>query len=267
MDFGAFVQENKRWLLGCAIGAVVFFVAKAVIGSVYDPEVPRRLAQKSAQVGQVYDRAALQAATAEQQSLQTARQQLQQELTYVQDAAFQLEGKAMTPDEYLGKIGRERKVEILRQANEREVVVADKDLQWPPAPQGVDEIRGVLFGIELVEALSQRLFAAHDQARHADPLATGLVSFGCKVDPRQKPRANQRPAKQGEVDVREFLDQQRVTFDFKSDEATAFAFVESLRQPGKTLVLEAPLKMTRTERRNDPVAVTGSIVGIAFKEK
>jgi hypothetical protein len=266
MDVGAFVQENKRWLLGCAIGTVVFFVAKAVVGSLYDPEVPRRSAHKSAQVGPVYDRAALQAATTEQAALQVARQQLQQELTYVQDAAFQLEGKPMTPDEYLGKIGRERKLAILRQANEREVVVADKDLQWPPAPQGVDEIRAVLFGIELVEALSQRLFAAHDQARRADPQAMGLVAFGCKVEPRRQQRAPQKP-KAGEVDVREFLEQQRVTFDFKSDEATAYAFLESLRQPGKTLVLDVPLKMTRTERRNDPVAVSGAVVGIAFKEK
>jgi hypothetical protein len=267
MDVGAFVQENKRWLLGCAIGTVVFFVAKAVIGSVYDPDVPRRSAQKSAQVGQVYDRTALQAATTEQAELQAARRQLQQELTYVQDAAYQLEGKAMTPDEYLGKIGRDRKREILRAANEREVLVADKDLQWPPAPQGVDEIRAVLFGIELVEALSQRLFAAHDQARRADPQATGLVAFGCKVEPRRQQRTAQRPNKAGEVDVREFLEQQRVTFDFKSDEATAQAFLESLRQPGKTLVLDVPLKMTRTERRNDPVAVTGAVVGIAFKDK
>jgi len=145
-------------------------------------------------------------------------------------------------------------------------VVADKDLQWPPAPQGVDEIRAVLFGIELVEALSQRLFAAHDQARRADPQAMGLVAFGCKVEPRRQQRAPQKP-KAGEVDVREFLEQQRVTFDFKSDEATAYAFLESLRQPGKTLVLDVPLKMTRTERRNDPVAVSGAVVGIAFKEK
>lgn len=265
MDVGSFVQENKRWLLGCAIGTVVFFVARAVIGSVYDPDAARAAARKSAQVGSVYDRKALDAATAEQEQLQQARTRLQQELGYVQDAAFALDGQSLSADEYLGKVGRERKIAILKAANERDVQLADKDLSWPPAPQGKDEIRAVLFGIELVDAVCRRLFAAHDAVRKQDPQAQGLVALGARVEARRQQRAGVRPGRPGDIDVREFLDQERVQFEFKADEATAQAFLESLRQPGKMLVLEAPLKMTHSGRRADPVVVSGAVTGIAFK--
>ncbi len=265
MDVGSFVQENKRWLLGCAIGLVVFFVARAIIGSIYDPDLLRRVAQKNAQVGQVYDRAALQAAIDEQEQLQKQRALLQGQLAYVQDAAFQLEGKSMRPDEYLGKVGRERKIEILRGANERDVQVADKDLSWPPAPQGQDEIRSVLFGIEIVDDLCKRLFAAHDAVRKLDAQAMGLVSLGARVEAQRQQRTALRPVKAGEVNVREFLDQQRVTFEFRSDEAVMTSFLESLRRPDKTLALDLPLKVTHSGRRGDPVVVSSSVVGITFK--
>ena len=55
MDVGAFVQENKRWLLGCAIGGLVFFIARGVISSIYDPDVargkPRRLNEEAVAAG------------------------------------------------------------------------------------------------------------------------------------------------------------------------------------------------------------------------
>lgn len=264
MDVGSFVQENKRWLLGCAIGAAVFFIARGVIGSIYNPDIARAEARKNAQVGTVYGNDALTAAIAEQDELQKAEQLLRAELTYVQDPAFQIEGKSLSPDEYLGKIGRERKIELLRAANERDVQVADKDLSWPPAPQGQDEIRGVLFGIEIVDDVCRRLFAAHDAVRAADGQAMGLVSLSARVEPRRQQRVASRPAK-GQVDVREFLDSERVTFEFKADEAVAIAFLESLRKKDKALTLEAPLKMTQSGRRGDPVAVSGSVLGITFK--
>ena len=60
MDVGSFVQENKRWLLGCAVGLAVFFVARGVLGAVYDPVPDRRAArstQQSAQSSEIYDAA------------------------------------------------------------------------------------------------------------------------------------------------------------------------------------------------------------------
>jgi len=84
---------------------------------------------------------------------------------------------------------------------------------------------------------------------------------------RRSPRRPGRPGGRDTVDVSDFLDQQRVQFEFKSDEATAATFLRSLRQPGKTLTLEAGLKITHSGRRGDPLLVKGSLVGIAFKKE
>ena len=119
----------------------------------------------------------------------------------------------------------------------------------------------------LVDQICTRLFAAHDAVRTADPQAQGLVGMRIGVEARRTARRpTLRSGKQNQVDVREFFDQERVLFEFKSDEATALAFLESLRQPGRTLTLEAGLKMAHTGRRADPVTTSGSLVGVAFKE-
>lgn len=269
MDVGSFVQENKRWLLGCATGLVVFFVARGVIGSVYDPGTPRALARKNAQVGSVYDRAALDRAVAEQEALAAEKQRLRQELAYVQNATFQLEGKSMSADEYLGKLGRERKIDLLRGANERFVQCSDKDLVWPATPQGVEEIRSLLFGIEVLDDVCHRLFGAHDTVHELDAQAQGLESLAVRVEPKKQQRTTLKAGKSADVAVREAFDETRVSFRFQSDEAVATTFLEGLRQPNRTLTLaiDAPLKMTQSGRRGDPVVVEGTVVAIAFKEK
>jgi len=272
MDIGSFVQENRRWLLGCALTLVVFFIARGVIGSIYDPTGDRMRARSivnGVRAEETYDSDALAAATKEQQELVAARQLLEAELAYVPDAAFRFEGKGLSPDEFLGKVGRERKLAIRRAASERDVEVADGDLSWPPAPQGVDEIRAVLFGIELVDATCSRLFEAHDSVRQQDPRAEGLLSMRVGVEQRRAsrrtPRMPGRPGQAPDFDPGDHFDQQRVSFEFRCDEATAATFLSSLRRPGKTLTLEAGLNVTQSGRRGDPLQVKGSLIGIAFK--
>jgi hypothetical protein len=272
MDVGSFVQENKRWLLGCATGLVVFFVARSIVGSIYDPGPDRRAARgvvQNAQTSEVYDRSGLAAAIAEQDELQKARAGLESEIGFRRGAEFSFEGKGLSPDEFLGKVGRERKLAILKAASERDVQVdPNRDLTWPQAPNGLDEIRAALFGLELIDETCSRLFAAHDAVKAKDNQAQGLTALKVGVEARRSARrAPVRGQKPGQVDVREFLEQERVLFEFRSDEATAMQFLESLRRKDRTLTLEPGFKMTHTGRRADPVVVSGSVVGIAFKEE
>ncbi|MGE3171077.1 MAG: hypothetical protein AB7O97_00535 [Planctomycetota bacterium] len=270
MDLGAFLQENRRWLLGCGLGAAVFFIARGVIGSVYDPDPDRGAARRTAQgvqSGESYDSAALTAAQQERARLQQERARLERELAYEPDPAFQFEGKGLSPDEFLGKVGRDTKIRILRAANERDVQVSDRDLSWPPAPQGTDEIRAALFGIELVDAVCARLYAAHDAARQQDPQAEGLVAIA-KVAVEQKRKARRpvlRPGQPSGADLDDLFDQERVLFEFRADEAVIVRFLESLRRPGKTLTLEHGLKVNHSGRRGDPVIVKGAVLGISLR--
>jgi hypothetical protein len=270
MDLGAFVQENKRWLLACALGLVVFFVARAVIGAVYDPAPLRGQAQaivRGAQQNPVHDAQAQQVLRAEGEQLERERQRLLAELAFTPDPVYQFEGKGMAPDEYLGKVGRELRLRIRRGASERDVELQDKDLAWP-SPTNVDEIRSVLFGLELIDVASQRLFAAHDAVRALDPLAPGLLGLQLRIEERRRGRPTPRSARgAADVEIKDLLTQESVWFQFQSDVPTALAFLESLRQAGRTLTLEAPVTMSRPDKRGDPLTVKGTLTGIAPKRE
>jgi hypothetical protein len=77
MDLAAFAQENKRWLVGVAIGGIVYLVASAVIASVYSadgPLVEARKLVRQAGTTPLYDGAALNAARDEADLLKAERQ-------------------------------------------------------------------------------------------------------------------------------------------------------------------------------------------------
>lgn len=261
MDAGAFLQENKRWLLGCVLGGLVFVIGRVVIGTIWDPAALPRV---PAVTGPLYDNEAGKTARAEAEALHAERQKLEADLRFKPDERFQLEGKPLSPDVYLGQVGRSLKQQILQQANQLEVTVYDKDLAWP-SPTGTDDIRAVLFGLDLVQEVAQRLFQAHQAVRTADAEAPGLRAIqSLRLDDRRTGRSQPRTLKPGEVDLREHLDQERVTFGFQSDFGTALAFLDRLRKPGKTLVLET-LTITPSGKPGEPVAVKGTLLGLAFK--
>lgn len=267
MDVGAFVQENKRWLIGCAIGGVVYLIANIVITSIYDADSEERAASgliKSVSKMEVYGQPALEAARAEGEALKKEKQRLQEELAFTQKPRFQLAGNG-APEEYLFQVGRKVKQALLDATDARDIQLADKDVSWPSA-NGVEEIRGVLFGLELLDEAAQRLLAAHEAVRTANPEAMGLRAIvQLKIDERRGQRSQARMARPGEVDLHDYLVQERVTFQFQSDAATFMAFFEACRQPGRTLTLEN-VQIQSPQKAGDPVLVKGSLQGIAFKE-
>ncbi|MBL9078616.1 MAG: hypothetical protein JNL08_13985 [Planctomycetes bacterium] len=268
MDPGAFVQENKKWLIGVAIGGVVYLVASAVLGSIYDAEGARREQRnllRQAGGTPLYDSAALTAAKTEAEQLQAERQRLQQELAFVPQAKYELAGQGAA-DEYLFQVGRALKQAVLNAAAERDVQIADKDVVWE-VPTGVDEIRGVLFGLELLDEFTQRLYAAHDATRAANPEAPGLRAVGSlRVEPRRGQRSAARATRPGDVDLRDLLVQERVSFQFQADEPTCQRVLESCRKPGRTLVLES-WQIQAPARLGEPCSVKGTLQGIAFKDR
>jgi hypothetical protein len=266
MDVGAFAQENKRWLLGGALGGVVFAVAYMVIGSINNP---------GPLVGQVrgITTAAVQAdnsvnpppardpAKKEAEALKAERERLQAELAYTHDPAWQ-DTQGLALDEFLGKKGRELKVRLVKEA-QRRAVDAGEGVRWTP-PTTADEQRAVLFGLELVDAAAQRLWKVDDDQRARTPDAQGLSRLLFTVDAHgaRSPLQRLRP---GEVDVRDLIEQQKVLFEISGDAALLMAFLESCRQPGKTLTLEN-LVINPPQKRGDPLTAKGALVGIAFKQ-
>lgn len=264
MDIGAFVAENKRWLIGCAIGALVWLIASSVINSMWDPAAiatsPRKL---GAPTTPVYDQAALQAAQQEGERLAGERQKLQAELAFVvADEYRRWNGPA---DQYLYVAGRDLEQGILQRANERDVQVSEANIDWE-VPTSVDDIRLVLFGLDMMDEIQARLFAANDAVERADPEAPGLTAIlSLKLEARRNQRSVRRPAREGEVDLDDLLEQQRVVLQFQSDEPTLAAFVEALRKPNRTLVVDA-WQVLEPSRPGEPCTVKATLSGIQFKE-
>jgi hypothetical protein len=265
MDAGTFVQENKRWLIGCALGAVVFFVGKGVIGSAFDANSvaaeARALTRNVA--AEVYDQKARDAAREEAEQLAARRGRVQQELAFVQTPKFLLAGKGNAED-YLFQLGRSLRTSVLNAANERDIQLDDKTLVWA-VPTSIDEIRGVLFGLELLDEAAQRLFAAHDAVRADDVEAMGVRAITMlRVESRQVLKAQSRSNRPGEIDVGDLLEEERLALHFQSDAATAAAFCAACRKPGRTLVVDA-WTLQAGARPGEPVSVKASLSGIAFK--
>lgn len=263
MDVGAFVQENKRWIAGSALGAIVWFIAGAVIDSVHDPSGVR--ASTRGQPSQLYDREVLDAARKEGEQLAAERQRLQAELAFVPSPKYVVDGKS-SPEEYLFEVRRVLRQSILTEANRREVAIAEKDLK-SDLPKGLDEIRGILIGLELMDETSKRLFAAHDAVRAARPEAVGLRSIQyLRLGARAVQRPGARPARQGEIDLRDKVEQEQIAFSFQSDEAVLAAFYEACRQPQRTLTIQT-WKVEKPTRPGEPCTVTGTLQAIILKEK
>ncbi|MCU0865188.1 MAG: hypothetical protein MUC36_15485 [Planctomycetes bacterium] len=262
MDLGAFVQENKRWLVGVGIGGLCWLIGSAIVQAIYDPGSAASAKSLKAPA-EVYDQAALSAATTEAEQLAAERARLQRELAFVQGDKFLPAGKGAL-DEYLLQIGRAMKRTIASAANEREVQFADANVAWDAA-NGPDEIRATLFGLELLDEVQKRLFAAHDQVRSKAPEARGLRALlALKLDTRRNRGGNLRTAKPGEVDLRDLVMQEHVTFQFQADEPVLLAFLESLRVPDRTLVLDS-WQVVRPTRVGEPCTVKGMLHGLAFK--
>lgn len=263
MDAGAFVQENKRWLLGCAIGGIAWLIGVAILNSIYSPAAPSA-AKLGAPTGEVFDQAALQSAKDENEKLLAERQRLQRELGFVASEKFLLAGKGRA-DDYLFQVGRELKQSVLTSAQARDVQVADNNIQWE-VPTGVDDIRSTLFGLEVLDELQRRLFAAHDATRSKSEDALGLRAIlSLKLDSRRSQR-NQFRVKSGEVDPRDYLTQEQVSFQFQADEPTWVAFLESCRKPGRTLVVDT-WQVLKPIRPGEACTIKGTLQGIAWREE
>jgi hypothetical protein len=264
MDVGVFVQENKRWLLGCAIGGIAYLIGSAVLGSIFEASPPSAKSL-GAPTTDVFDQAALSAAQTEQEQLVAERARLEKELAFVPTDKYLLANKG-DPSQYFYQVGRGLKQTIAAAADQREVGFADNNVSWDQ-PSGADDYRGALFALELVDEVQKRLFAAHDASRSKAPECIGLRAItSLKPDRRSQQRSQVRTAKPGEVVIGDYLVEEQVQFDFLADEPTLARFLESCRQPGRTLVVEA-WKVIEPTRPGEACQVKGSVRGIAFKEK
>ncbi|MBL8693091.1 MAG: hypothetical protein JNJ88_03260 [Planctomycetes bacterium] len=156
-DLNAFLQENRKFLAGSAVGLAVFFAGRAVIDSMFGSTY--RQAQADVGAAQrmtkdaVFHRQNLDAARAQQEGLTAAVASLGKRLAFVTRPEFQLkEGGASPANQYLDISAtlRERR---LGDARSRQIDLVDSVGIPDRAPTQVEEIRRTLRGLDLVDRL------------------------------------------------------------------------------------------------------------------
>ncbi|MCB9878461.1 MAG: hypothetical protein H6835_12750 [Planctomycetes bacterium] len=261
MDAGAFVQENKRWLIGCAIGGLCWLIGATVVDSLYTRTMPT--GKSLGAPDEVYDQSALDAAQAENEALEAELKQLKASLTFVPAARYTTwNGPA---DQHLFLTGRELKERVLQAASDRDVLVDDGAIGWD-VPTGVDDIRRVLIGLDLVDEVQRRLFEAHDATRSDDDTARGLVAvLALKLESLRNRRAMQSGRRRDGIDIDDLLDQQTLNLQFQADEPTLAGFLEALREPQRTVVLDS-WQVQRPQRPGEVCTVKATLSAIVFKD-
>jgi hypothetical protein len=253
MDVGAFVQENKRWLVGCAIGAVVWMIASSVIDSIYD----YRVSTPKGALSEAYGQAELDAAQSENEQLDAELQRLKRELAFV--VAPKYSQWAGPVDQHVFLRGRDLKRAVVDAASDRDVVVEESRVAWEPDA----DHNAVLFGLDMMDEIQQRLFAAHDHQKQLDEDAMGLVEIdSIKLESTRSTRSRVR-SNRGGIDIADWVAQQSVTLQFQADEPTLATFLESCRADNRTLVLDR-LDITKPTRPGDPSIVKATLSGISF---
>lgn len=260
MDVGEFAQENKQWLVGCAIGAVVWLVGGAIVDSVTAPEV---VSTRQDKLREAYKSGQLSAAQDQSDALSAERVRLTEQLSFV--IAPNFSSWSGPADQHLFVTGRALRMAIVDAASDRDVVVDEGDIVWD-VPSGIDQIRSTLFGLDVIDEIQKRLFAAHDRVLRADENARGLTAItSVKLESNRRRRSigRSRSRRRGGVDVSELIKQQRVSLQLQCDEPTLAHFLESCRAPGRTLVLDS-LAVSEPGRPGDAATVKATLSGISF---
>lgn len=263
MDLNDLWQENKRWILGCALGLVVFWIGWSVIHATFDPGPTLRAIrnlERTVRGGEFYDRAAFQAAREESEMLAEAVQRLREALVFKLDPDFSLEGKG-DPDLHWDVMSRRVRGDLVRRADEAGVAFAESDLEWG-SYDSLEEFRAALVQLCLVDHAVRRLLAAHERVRAAGVEAPGLVAIeSFKLGGSRGRRGGSVRVRKQEGPVRE----DRVRFEVRADAATLALFLEACRAQSPPIGVHE-LRVTPGRRPGDPLTIKGTLTAIRVEE-
>ena len=263
MDTHEVWQENKRWILGAALGFVVFWVGSTVIDGLYSTTTSRSRiskARRSLANDDLYTSSALRDARKERDALEASRARLVEAMVFEPLPEFVLEGVG-DPDLHFDQVSRRVKRDIVRRAGGLGVEIAEKDLEWN-SPVG-DEIAPTLVALCALDQAASRLMDSHEQVREWDPEALGLVGidqFRIGAPGRTESRGR-RSRRKGQDDV---VREESVRFRFRADEATVVQFLESCASARPPLTLSSDFKMTVGRAPGDPLVVSGTLNAVSL---
>jgi hypothetical protein len=256
MDLDDIWQENKRWILGCIAGLLVFVIANSIIGGSF-----KQKRMRGATLGEKYKMAQLTKAKIERKTLDAELVALRAAMNHEVPKLFVRTGD---PDLYWTETYSQLRKDLFDMAHYANVEFPEASLSWHKADDAAGIDRG-LVGLSLVQHLVHQLLAAHKTVIEKDFDAMGVRSIGAFTPDRVgKGRARRR--REGEpMKPEELLTEIKVGFKFEADNATVHRFIENCRGAKRCVTLGG-IKITQGRQSGDPLTVSGEVIALTIKD-
>ena len=262
MELEDFWQENKRWILGCCIGLVVFLISWSIIGERYAARwtTVNRVYQNLAAEPK-YERDELTAAQKDSVELDRIFGELSEAMNYELPGRFDVEGKG-DPELYWTNTYTAVRDELFDAAFDANVEFPEDSFSWS-APIEREEIRRALVRVSLVEHMVRQLIAAHETVTDRNFDALGLYSIGeFSGESRGRP-GRFRPQRNSRPEPVDQIVEERIGFEFEADNATLHEFLENCRTVRPRVSLDE-ITIERGRRPGDPLRITGGLVALTI---
>jgi hypothetical protein len=269
MDLNDFWQENKRWVLLCVAGLLVFLIARSIVDAQFNEPARQKRSKANAiyksllsKDGGFYLDQHESTARADRDRLGQSLGELRAAMHYALAPRYDLAGKG---DAELRRatVFDEVRNAVFDRAAEINVEFLEEAFSWQP-PTERDLIQRELIGVSVVEHVVGQLVAAHKAVTAADFEALGLRAITSFKMDRPAPRRGPRGPRDQAVKATDLLSEVAVTFKFEADYRTTHQFLENCRASSPKVIL-GQLKIVRGRRSGDPLKVEGEIRALTIK--
>ncbi len=268
MDLNDFWQENKKWVLSCVAGLIVFLIAKSVVYNTYvAPVVGKYNATRSD-----YSKIAAEERYLDKNLVEAKKDlaALAAKIAVLRDALhydladrFDLNGKG-DAELHLATVYAGVRSEVFKSADEEDVEFLEKGFTWSPETEP-DRIQRRLIGVSLVQHTVKQLLVAHRAVTKDNFSAIGLRSIlDFKVDRNTRTGRRRSRRRDKEVQAIDLVSEVDVQFKFEADNATIHRFLENCRAARPRVIFGA-LKIVPGRRSGDPLVVTGDVRALSIK--
>ncbi len=268
MDLNDFWQENKKWILSCVAGLIVFLIAKSVVHSSYVLPVLAKYRSARADYSKIkaedrYLDKHLKDAKTDREALRSRLATLRDALHFELADRFDLNGKG-DAELHLATVYAGVRGGVFKKTDDEDVEFLEKAFTWSPETEP-DKIQRRLIGVSLVEHVVTQLLSAHRTVTKDDYSAMGLRSIlDFKMDRTQRSSRRRSGRRDRGVQAVDLVSEVSVAFKFEADNATIHHFLENCRVARPRVTLGA-FKVVPGRRPGDPLLVTGDIRALSVK--
>jgi hypothetical protein len=229
MDLNELWQEHKVWILGAFAGLLFFLIGRSFIASTFTVERSRKTiltAHSKTRKQALFDRAALKRAKEESTKLRERLERREKAIFFQARRNYLLEGKGDASLHYLNLTSAARK-KTKEEMDAENVDFLAGNLGLPSkTPFDRDEIQEVLFGLDLVEDVLDRLLQSSREITAGFPTQIGLASIeSLKIRPLKKGYVGRSARRRLIPELRPRVE---ILLRFRADSLTTENFVESL---------------------------------------